>query len=145
MVGQTVRGSREECGDEVKRLMVIHYPFFGGPHNQALRLNYPLEGIGVSTTVVLPGEPGNAADRLRSAGLDVAEIRLHRIRARVDPRFHVRLIAGFFRDVQRLRARGLIRAKQYTWERTRHAYERLYLDVLSTATEATTRGEECVG
>jgi glycosyltransferase involved in cell wall biosynthesis len=84
--------------------MVIHYPFFGGPHNQALRLNYPLERLGVSTTVVLPGEPGNAAGRLRSAGLDVAEIGLHRIRARVDPRFHVRLIAGFFRDVQRLRA-----------------------------------------
>ena len=84
--------------------MVIHYPFFGGPHNQALRLNYPLERLGVSTTVVLPGEPGNAAGRLRNAGLDVAEIRLHRIRARVDPRFHVRLIAGFFRDVQRLRA-----------------------------------------
>jgi glycosyltransferase involved in cell wall biosynthesis len=88
---------------DVRRLVVIHYPFFGGPHNQALRLNEPLEQCGICTTVVLPHEPGNAAGRLREAQIDVEEIELHRIRARFDPRLHARLLTGFWGDVQRLR------------------------------------------
>ncbi|HRC62745.1 MAG TPA: hypothetical protein PLX85_05920, partial [Dehalococcoidia bacterium] len=48
-------------------LHVVHYPVFGGPHNQALRLAEPLRRRGWETTVLLPDEPGNAAERLREA------------------------------------------------------------------------------
>jgi glycosyltransferase involved in cell wall biosynthesis len=84
-------------------LYVIHYPFFGGPQNQALRLAGPLEERGVHTTVVLPGEPGNAADRLRGAGIDVRQIALHRLRAITDVRFHLGLMIGLPSEVSRLR------------------------------------------
>jgi glycosyltransferase involved in cell wall biosynthesis len=88
----------------MKRLMVIHYPFFGGPHNQALRLNAPLERCGVRTTVLLPAERGNAAERLRAAGIDVICAPLHRLRARPDPVLQARFATGFLRDVRLIRA-----------------------------------------
>ena len=61
-------------------LLVIHYPVFGGPHNQALRLVRALEREGVNMTVLLP-EHGDGATRLRAAGIDVVTIPLHRARA----------------------------------------------------------------
>ncbi len=48
-------------------LSIIHYPIFGGPHNRNLRLAPVLAEQGVRTTVLLPDEPGNAAERLREA------------------------------------------------------------------------------
>jgi glycosyltransferase involved in cell wall biosynthesis len=83
--------------------MVIHYPFFGGPHNQALRLRIPLEELGIFTTVALPAEPGNAAARLRAAGVDVVELRLHRLRASRSVRLQANFVRGFWGDVRRLR------------------------------------------
>lgn len=47
----------------------LHYPVFGGPHSQALRLAAPLGRLGVRTVVLLPDEPGNAAGRLRARRL----------------------------------------------------------------------------
>jgi glycosyltransferase involved in cell wall biosynthesis len=91
-------------------LFVIHYPFFGGPQNQALRLARPLEERGVHTIVVLPDEPGNAAERLRAAGVDVRQIPLHRLRSTRDLRTHLQFAAGFWREVSALRR--LIRAEQ---------------------------------
>jgi glycosyltransferase involved in cell wall biosynthesis len=64
----------------VNLLLVIHYPVFGGPHNQALRLARALERKGVNVTVLLP-EDGNGAQRLRAAGIDVITMPLHRARA----------------------------------------------------------------
>ena len=87
-----------------KILSVVHYPIFGGPHNQALRLNAPLRRAGTTTLVVLPDEPGNAGMRLRSGGVDVVEISLHRLRARLDPYLQVRAARAFGREVGRLRA-----------------------------------------
>ncbi len=84
--------------------MVIHYPFFGGPHNQALRLDAPLRALGIETTVLLPAEPGNAAQRLMEAGVDVIRMPLHRLRARPDPILQARFLAGFAADVGRIRA-----------------------------------------
>ena len=81
----------------------MHYSVFGGPHNQALRLAVPLAVRGFETVVVVPDEPGNAAERLRTAGVDVRVMHLHRIRAVVDPRVHFRQIAGLASDIQRLR------------------------------------------
>jgi glycosyltransferase involved in cell wall biosynthesis len=64
----------------VNLLLVIHYPVFGGPHNQALRLARALEREGVNVTVLLP-EHGEGARRLRAAGIDVITTPLHRARA----------------------------------------------------------------
>jgi glycosyltransferase involved in cell wall biosynthesis len=64
----------------VNLLVVIHYPVFGGPHNQALQLARALEREGVNVTVLLP-EHGDGARRLRAAGIDVVTMPLHRARA----------------------------------------------------------------
>jgi glycosyltransferase involved in cell wall biosynthesis/ubiquinone/menaquinone biosynthesis C-methylase UbiE/uncharacterized protein YbaR (Trm112 family) len=81
-------------------LFVIHYPVFGGPHNQALRLAEPLAAAGWETVVLLPDEPGNSADRLHAAGIEVVTAPLGRIRATADVRRHVRMAANARRDVQ---------------------------------------------
>jgi glycosyltransferase involved in cell wall biosynthesis len=69
----------------VNVLFVIHYPVFGGPHNQALRLARALARTGVSVTVLVP-DGGNAARRLYAGGVDVVTIPLHRVRATLRPR-----------------------------------------------------------
>lgn len=84
-------------------LAVIHYPFFGGPQNQALRTVGPLAGRGVTTSVVLPDEPGSAADRLRAAGIEVVQLQLHRLRAIPDPILQLQFLAGLPREVMALR------------------------------------------
>ncbi len=94
---------RSWAGDSLNRLMVIHYPFFGGPHNQALRLSGPLHDMGIDTTVVMPTGPGNAAERLGAAGIAVEQVNLHRLRARFDPRVHLAFLLGFLQDVRVLR------------------------------------------
>jgi glycosyltransferase involved in cell wall biosynthesis/SAM-dependent methyltransferase len=91
-------------------LHVIHFPVFGGPHNQALRLSAPLLARGFRTVVVIPSEPGNAGDRLRAGGVDVRTIPLGRLRATTDLQRHVRMLVGLPADVQRLRR--LIRAER---------------------------------
>jgi glycosyltransferase involved in cell wall biosynthesis len=85
-------------------LFVIHYPVFGGPHNQALRLAPALRARGWETVVVLPDEPGNAAERLRAAGIQTLEAPLGRLRASTDPRLHLRFAAGFRPQVRFLRS-----------------------------------------
>ncbi len=84
-------------------LSVVHYPVFGGPHNLALRLAAPLRAHGWETIVLLPDEPGNAADRLRAGGVDVVTTELHRLRAVPDPRIHLGLIASVVPEVRTIR------------------------------------------
>ena len=83
-------------------LFVIHYPVYGGPHNQALRLAGPLRERGWETVVLLPDEPGNAAERLRAAGVETHTVPLGRLRASrsLDP--HVRLARNFRADARRI-------------------------------------------
>jgi glycosyltransferase involved in cell wall biosynthesis len=84
-------------------LFVIHFPVFGGPHNQALRLAKPLSEKGWETVVLLPAEPGGAAERLRDGGVEVATLPLHRVRAVADPRPHLRLALGLGPEIQSIR------------------------------------------
>ena len=91
-------------------LFVIHYPVFGGPHNQALRLTPALRSLGWETTVLIPDEPGNAAERLRAAGIQTLEAPLGRLRATADPRRHLRFVGGFPGEVRLIRS--LIRELQ---------------------------------
>jgi glycosyltransferase involved in cell wall biosynthesis len=84
-------------------LYVIHYPFFGGPHNIALRLAAPLAEQGWNLSVLLPEEPGNAAQRLRDANVDVIQMPLHRVRAKINPMFAIRTLGGGAGDISRIR------------------------------------------
>jgi glycosyltransferase involved in cell wall biosynthesis len=83
-------------------LFVIHYAVYGGPHNQALRLAGPLRDRGWETVVLLPDEEGNAAERLRGAGVETLTVPLGRIRATRSPGPHLRLARSFPSDVSRI-------------------------------------------
>jgi len=94
----------------MRRLHVIHYPIYGGPHNEALRLSAPLADLGWDTTVVLPDEPGNARERLESAGVEVVSMPLGRLRAVRSPKAHLQFGLGLAPQV--LAIRRLIRERQ---------------------------------
>lgn len=84
-------------------LYVVHYPVFGGPHNRAVRLHSPLAERRWQTIVLLPDEPGNAAERLQQSGVEVVKVPLHRLREKADPRLHFRLALSFPREIARIR------------------------------------------
>jgi glycosyltransferase involved in cell wall biosynthesis len=87
----------------VNVLFVIHYPVYGGPHSQALLLSRSLVRRGVKMTVLLPDEPGNAADRLRGAAVDVVTMPLHRLRASPHPAHQLSFLARLPREVGAIR------------------------------------------
>lgn len=84
-------------------LNAIAYPVFGGPHNRAVRLNDALERRGWQTVVLLPDEPGNAAERVREGVVKVVQVRLHRLRANLDPRLHAKSVFGFIPTIVDIR------------------------------------------
>ena len=81
-------------------LSIIHYPIFGGPHNRNMRLAPFLANNGIKTTVVLPEEAGNCAQKLCNAGLDIVQLPLHRIRATHNPLEHLRFLSTFPAEVR---------------------------------------------
>lgn len=83
-------------------LFVIHYPVFGGPHNAARLLAGPLRERGWEMVVLLPDDPGNAAERLRAAGVETRTVPLGRIRAGRSLEPHLRLARNFRGDVGRV-------------------------------------------
>lgn len=86
-------------------LSVVHGNTFGGPHNRNSIVAPILEKkYGIHTTVLVPEEPGNAVDRLRSLGIDVVEVPVARLRARLDPRFHWQLVKGFSATVSAIKS-----------------------------------------
>lgn len=87
----------------MKLLFTVYYPIFGGPHSQALRLEAALGKRGWETIVLVPTDSGNAADRLSEAGIRVVKTRLHRLRAKPDPRVHLGYIFGLIGEIKRLR------------------------------------------
>ena len=84
-------------------LSVIHYPFFGGPQNQALRLQTSLAALGVRVTVVLPEGTGNAFERLVAGDVDVVRMPLHRMRATLSPSLQAETVGSFAREIGALR------------------------------------------
>jgi glycosyltransferase involved in cell wall biosynthesis len=90
--------------DAIEVLSVIHSAAFGGPHNQALQLHRQLVSKGEARiTVVVPDEPGDAADRLSAAGVPVVQLPLARPRASASPRDLLELFAGYRAQVGSLR------------------------------------------
>ncbi len=94
----------------MRRLHVIHYPNFGGPHNEGLRLDAPLRDRGWETTLLLPNETGNAVDRLRAGGVDVVSMSLGRLRATRSVAVHAHFGASFIPQVAAIRS--LIRERK---------------------------------
>src|SRR5689334_15933986 len=86
----------------MKVLCVVHSPFFGGPHNEVLRLTEPLRQRGWEIEVAIPDEPGSAARRLETAGVPVHALPLSRLRAVPDPRLLLRFLRDFRPTVQGL-------------------------------------------
>ena len=78
----------------IRILNVIQYPTFGGPHNLSLRLAPALRKRDTHITILLPDQPGNAEGRFHSAGIACSKTRIHRLRASLDPRYHMRFIGG---------------------------------------------------
>jgi glycosyltransferase involved in cell wall biosynthesis/SAM-dependent methyltransferase len=95
--------ARDDGERVMKVLCVIHFPVFGGPHNQVLRLADPLAARGFATVVALPDEPGNAAQRMRADGIEVRTLTLHRLRATTDLRAHMVFLRSLPSEVTRLR------------------------------------------
>ncbi|MDO8432766.1 MAG: glycosyltransferase [Candidatus Binatus sp.] len=96
--------TKEKNRLDVRRaLFVCHYPVFGGPHNWGMRLNAALAPRGWEVLVLLPDEPGNAAERVRAAGSTVFQIPLHRTRKSVDPRKHLAYLVTLPREVAAIR------------------------------------------
>ena len=87
----------------VRLLTVFHYPVYGGPQNQAARLNASLLAAGVETTAVVPLEGLEVAERLSASGVRVAMLPLHRLRAMRRVRSHAELLAAFGREIAGLR------------------------------------------
>ena len=84
-------------------LALVNLPTFGGPHNQIIRLAEPLAQHGWDTLAVIPDQRGSAYERLTAAGVPLAPVRLHRLRAQRDLRVQVGYLAGLAGDVARLR------------------------------------------
>lgn len=80
-------------------LSVIHYPVFGGPHNRNLKLAPLLAARGVTTTLLLPDEPGNAAARYAGSECHVVQAPLHRLRLSRDPALQASIARSFPREV----------------------------------------------
>src|SRR5712671_4548672 len=91
-------------------LSIIHHPVFGGPHNRNARLIPILRSRGVESTVLLPDEPGNAAERLRDAGVDVVTLPLDRLRASYNPMANARTLSNLWPNVRQIR--NLIRERR---------------------------------
>jgi glycosyltransferase involved in cell wall biosynthesis len=67
------------------------------------QLAAPLAERGWHTLVVTTDEPGSGVRRMRSAGVEVCQIPLHRLRAKKDLRAHVGLLAGLPPEIAHLR------------------------------------------
>lgn len=81
-------------------LCVVHSPLYGGPHNEALRLDEPMRRRGWETVIAVPDEPGTAGPRLRAAGIALEQLPLGRLRA--DPRLLPRFLSSFRPTVRTL-------------------------------------------
>lgn len=84
----------------MKILSVLHFPEFGGPHNQMLRLHAPLARRGVEYIPVLP--EGAGAERLRAGDVPLHIINLGRVRAVKDLRTQARMAGRFPFDLYQL-------------------------------------------
>src|SRR6266851_21923 len=84
-------------------LSILHYNGFGGPHNRNMRVIPLLETRGIHTTVLLPNEPGNAAQRLSERGIEIVQIPLGRVRRTLNPLIQAKCFGSYLREVPAIR------------------------------------------
>lgn len=84
-------------------LSVIHYSVFGGPHNRNVQVAPLLNKQGIKTVVLLPDDEGNAASRLRAAGVEVIQMPLSRIRTKYNLWLHLKYFAKLWGEVSVIR------------------------------------------
>ena len=87
----------------MRALAVIHYPVFGGPPNRYTKIGPLLAAAGVELTMLTTDQPGDAAGRLREAGLDVVSQRLGRFRSGPAVGANARMLASLPGDVAAIR------------------------------------------
>jgi glycosyltransferase involved in cell wall biosynthesis len=93
----------ESLPKPVRLLSIISGALYGGAHNQAARLAKPLAEHGYVTRVLLPDEPGNAAERLEQSGVAVSMAPLRRPRAAASWKDNIATMARARDEVQTLR------------------------------------------
>ena len=87
----------------IRVLAVHHYPNFGGPYNEAVRLDAALRDRGIETTLVVPDEPGTAVAMLEGR-VPYARMALGRARAAGSPAGRTSVARSLPADLRRLRA-----------------------------------------
>lgn len=93
----TYRPHGQSRSKELTVMPVLHFPEFGGPHNQIARMAGPMNEAGARLVAVVPEGPGAA--RMRDAGVEVVEVPLGRVRATPNPRVQARMAARLPLDV----------------------------------------------
>jgi glycosyltransferase involved in cell wall biosynthesis len=93
----------ERLPKPVRLLSIISGALYGGAHNQAARLAKPLAEHGYVTRVLLPDEPGNAAERLEQSAVAVSMAPLRRPRAAASWKDNIATVARARDEVQTLR------------------------------------------
>lgn len=86
----------------MKVMSVIHFPEYGGPHNQSCQLSGPLRDRGVDSFTVLPF--GVGADRIEASGGNVRRLELGRFRASKSVRLQSQMLGRIPIDIAQLRA-----------------------------------------
>jgi glycosyltransferase involved in cell wall biosynthesis len=84
---------------EIRVLAISQYGDFGGPHNRLAALAPYWTAANVHVIALLPDGTGDAARRLRDAGLEVITRPLNRLRRTFDPRVWFRFSSQFWTDV----------------------------------------------
>ena len=87
----------------MKVLSIIHYAYFGGPHNRNTLLSPVLEEMGFDMIVLLPDEKGNAYDIMKNKGINVIKMPLHRLRSTISIRIHLTFFLSLFKEIIQLR------------------------------------------
>ena len=87
----------------MKVLSIIHYAYFGGPHNRNTLLRPVLEEMGFDMIVLLPDEKGNAYDIMKNKGINVIKMPLHRLRSTISIRIHLTFFLSLFKEIIQLR------------------------------------------
>ena len=100
-----VPGEPEPLGiHRLRVLSVVHYPVFGGPQNRNMRIAPLLREAGIELTVLLPDGPGDAADHIRAAGVEVVTMPLDRVRNLANVPANIRLLARLRQQISAIRA-----------------------------------------
>lgn len=93
-----------ELDPPINVLSIIQFPVFGGPHNRMALVAKLLEPEGIRTTIVVPEEGGDAAQRLRDRGVDVVTLPLHRMRVSKSASVHAAYARTLRSEVRALAA-----------------------------------------